>query len=163
MAIIKKSIESAKLSFPAFEPKTHARFVVKMKEFPSWAIFSVTRPSAYYSIAPRNAGWNWEPIQIMMYDPIVPNLSKVVYELMQRKQEPTLEDITIEILGPVNDVVESWKLHGCKIETVDFGIFDWRAGSTDEQGETKPGDKERHVANITLMIMYDSVTYNSEF
>jgi hypothetical protein len=50
------------------------------------------------------------------------------------------KDVTFNMLGPVGDIVEEWKLVGTYIETADFGPMDYSSSEP---------------AEITLTLKYD--------
>ena len=111
-----------------FEPKVARRFVCYMKKkddtilIPSYLIKEITRPS----ITRKDGKWNWNPIQIKAYDPIVPSAAQIFYEyIMENSYEKF--DITVNVLGPVGDSVEKWEIKNAEIIDVDFGGFNWNS------------------------------------
>ena len=93
----------------------------------------------------------WVPIEISLYDPVVPSGAQAVMEWVRLSHESVTgrdgysdfykKDITFNVLGPVGDKVEEWTLKGSYIQNANFNDLDW-ANATDP-------------ADITLTIQYD--------
>ena len=101
-----------------FEPKSNKRFIVNIKLsnnneslVPSYIIKSISRPAC----TKENDSWVWLPLYLTLYDPIELNISK---ELLTNKSEPLT--ITITMLGPVADVIETWKISNAFISHIDL-------------------------------------------
>ena len=72
-----------------------------------------------------------------MYDPIVPSAAQSVMEWVRLSHESVTgrdgyaefykKDVTINVLGPVGDIVEEWSLVGAWIQDVTFGDLDFGA------------------------------------
>jgi hypothetical protein len=77
----------------------------------------------------------WRNISITLYDPIVPSGAQAVMEWARLSYESVTgragysdfykRDITLDILGPVGDVVGQWIIKGAFIVEANFGEFDW--------------------------------------
>ena len=77
----------------------------------------------------------WQPIDITLYDPVVPSAAQAVMEWVRLHHESVTgrdgysdfykKDVTFNLLGPVGDVVEEWKLKGCYIQSANFGDLDF--------------------------------------
>jgi len=73
-----------------------------------------------------------------LYDPIAPAGSQAVMEWMRLSHESVTgrdgysdfykKDLTMNILGPVGDVVGEWIIKGAFIKTATFGDYDWSQG-----------------------------------
>ena len=93
----------------------------------------------------------WSNIAVTLYDPIVPSGAQAVMEWVRLHHESVTgrdgysdfykKDITFNLLGPVGDKVEEWKLVGAFIQTANFNDLDF-ANGTD-------------VADISLTLRYD--------
>ena len=124
-----------------FEPKTIKRFIVKMTGqngetiVPSYVICSVSRPSFLRetveyptphfwedSAEPVTSKYSWLPLTMEVYDPISPSSSQRLIPFMDKHEKFNL---TINILGPVGDVVEEWEILGCEILGADLGVLNW--------------------------------------
>ncbi len=92
----------------------------------------------------------WQPLEITLYDPVVPSAAQQVIEWIRLHHESVTgrdgyadfykKDVTFNMLGPVGDVVEEWKLKGCYIQTANFGDLDFASSDPVE---------------ITLTLRYD--------
>lgn len=115
----------------AFEPKNQNRFICQITEagtdnslIPSFVIMSISRPGGT-----RISGeWNWSPMFIKLYDPIVPSTTQALYENFMQKNQ--LVDIEIKVLGPVGDVVEEWLCKKAQITSIDLDTFNWNDSGT---------------------------------
>ena len=92
----------------------------------------------------------WEPIEITLYNPVVPSGAQAVMEWVRLHKESVTgrdgysdfykKDITINMLGPVGDKVEEWTLKGAFIVSAAFNDLDWSVSDP---------------AEITLSLRYD--------
>ena len=93
----------------------------------------------------------WEPLEITLYDQIVPSGAQAVMEWVRLHHESVTgrdgysdfykKEIKFNLLGPVGDKVEEWELKGAFIQTANFNDLDF-ANGTD-------------VADISLTLRYD--------
>ena len=70
-----------------------------------------------------------------MYDPVVPSAAQAVMEWVRLSHESVTgrdgysdfykKDITLNVLGPVGDIVEEWTMKGAWIQTATFNDLDW--------------------------------------
>ena len=146
--------------FQSFEPKTKNRFIMYIDGIPSYFIKTANRPNITFEEIELNhinvkrflkGKGVWETLEITLYDPIVPSGAQAVMEWVRLHHESTTgrdgysdfykKDITFNMLGPVGDVVEEWKLVGAFIQTANFNDLDF-ANGTD-------------VADINLTLRYD--------
>ena len=137
-------VTEQELFFTAFEPKSNMRFIIYVDGVPSYIVKGVSRPSIQQDAKPLDhinvrrfvKGKSvWGPIQMTLYDPIVPSGTQAVMEWIRLHHESVTgrdgylefykKDITLNILGPVGDKVEEWILKGCQITEVSFGQMDW--------------------------------------
>lgn len=121
--------------FSAWEVKTGNRFLCYTKEkngdtfIPTFLLMAIDRPSCYREVRLGKQEWEWNPIKIEIYDPVVPSASQIMYEYIVN---PRPIDILIKILGPTGDTVEEWKIIDAEITSVDFGSLDWRGEIKDK-------------------------------
>ena len=112
----------------SYEPKTTSRFIACTKNksgetfIPTSLIVGIDRPS--FSVQNKKTSWN--PMEIKLYDPIVPSTSQILYPYLK---SPFVFDMNIIVLGPVGDAVEEWEITNSKIVAVDFGKLDWRTNA----------------------------------
>lgn len=122
--------------YTAFEPKTTSRFLCELKKrdktqvLPSYIINSITRPS----VTRKDGQWQWNPIKITTYDPIVPSAAQMFYEYLM-EDKPEKFDIIIDVLGPVGDSVEKWEIKNAEFINIDFGTLNWCDYAPDNKSE----------------------------
>ena len=145
--------------FTQFEPKVKNRFIMNIDGIPSFMIKAMNRPTIQFdevvlehmNVTRYMKGkGRWQPIEVTLYDPIVPSGAQAVMEWVRLSHESVTgrdgysdfykKDIDFNILGPVGDMVEEWTLKGAYIENANFGDFDW--------GTSDP-------AEIVLSLKYD--------
>ena len=88
----------------------------------------------------------WQPLEITLYDPVVPSAAQSVMEWIREHHESVTgrqgysdfykRDITFNLLGPVGDIVEEWTLKGAYIEAANFGTMDYATSDPVEIGLT---------------------------
>ena len=77
----------------------------------------------------------WQPVDITLYDPVVPSAAQAVMEWVRLGHESVTgrdgysdfykKDVTFNLLGPVGDVVEQWTLKGAFIQAANFNDLDF--------------------------------------
>ena len=77
----------------------------------------------------------WNTIDLTLFDPITPSGAQAVMEWVRLHHDSVTgrdgysdfykKDLTVNIVGPVGDVVSEWILKGCFITSVDFGEYNW--------------------------------------
>ena len=105
-----------------YEPMLRNRFLLTFPQnfnIQRGLIQSASRPS----VKIINGCVRWEPMTIVMHDPINPSVS---VELTRIIRETPFEsfNLILELLGPVGDVIEMWYLNDCTISSIDFGELD---------------------------------------
>ena len=127
---------------------------------PSYFVKTMARPSIEFEEIELNhinikrylkGKGTWQPLEITMYDPIVPSGAQAVMEWVRLHHESVTgrdgysdfykKEITFNLLGPVGDKVEEWVLKGAFIQSANFNDLDM-ANGTD-------------VADIELTLRYD--------
>ena len=153
-------LSTDEIFFTPFEPKTKNRFVMYIDGIPAYLIRAMNRPTLQFEeivldhinvkryVKGKAA---WQPIDITLYDPIVPSGAQAVMEWVRLSHESVTgrdgysdfykKDVTFNVLGPVGDKVEEWTLKGSYISNATFGDLDW-ANATDP-------------VDITLTLRYD--------
>ena len=73
----------------------------------------------------------WQPLEIMLCDPVVPSAAQQVIEWIRLHHESVTgrdgysdfykKNITFNLLDPVGAVVEEWELKGAYIQSANFG------------------------------------------
>ena len=122
------TLDPNEIMFTPFEPKTKNRFIMYIEGIPAFTIKAMARPQIQFDevvlehinvkryVKGKGA---WQPLEITLYDPIVPSASQAVMEWVRQHHESVTgrqgysdfykKDIDIQVLGPVGDVVETWK------------------------------------------------------
>ena len=138
------TLDPSEIMFTPFEPKTKNRFIMYAEGVPAYLIKTANRPSIQFEeivldhinvkryIKGKGA---WQPIDITLYDPVVPSGAQSVMEWIRLSHESVTgrdgysdfykKDITFNTLGPVGDKVEEWTLKGAFISAATFGDMDW--------------------------------------
>ena len=133
-------VNEQELFFKAFEPKMANRFILYADGLPAYVVKGVARPTLSQDAKVLNhinvqryvKGRSvWGPINMTLFDPIVPSSAQSVMEWVRLHHESVTgrdgyadfykKDITINVLGPVGDKVEEWILKGCIITQATFG------------------------------------------
>ena len=153
------TISPTEIMFTSFEPKTKNRFIMYIEGIDAYLIKTANRPQIQFEeivldhinvkryIKGKGA---WQPIDIMLYDPVVPSAAQAVMEWIRTSHESVTgrdgysdfykRDVTFNLLGPVGDKVEEWTLKGTYIENANFGDLDYATSDP---------------AEITLTLKYD--------
>ena len=145
--------------FTPFEPKVANRFVMEIDGIPAYLVKTMERPTiSFESITLDHINVKryvkgkatWAPINVTLYDPIVPSGAQSVMEWVRLHHESVTgrdgysdmykKDITFNVLGPVGDKVEEWTLKGAFIQSANFSDMDYSANT---------------VAEVTLALQYD--------
>ena len=159
-----KLVDANDVMFTPFEPKLKNRYLMQIDGIPAYLIKTANRPSITFEEVELNhlnvkrfvkGKATWEPIEITLYDPVVPSAAQAVMEWVRLSHESVTgrdgyadfykKDITIQVLGPVGDIIEEWKLKGAWIQDANFGDMDWTSDAP---------------ANITLNISMDYAILN---
>jgi hypothetical protein len=137
-------LEPQDIMFTPFEPKLKNRFIMNIDGINAYMIKTINRPQLesdevileHMNVTRYVKGKSrWQPIDITLYDPIVPSASQQVMEWVRLHHESVTgrdgysdfykKDITFNVLGPVGDVVEEWELKGAYIQSANFGDMDF--------------------------------------
>jgi hypothetical protein len=152
-------LEFDQMFYTNFEPKMKNRYIMDIDGIPSYLIRAANRPSINFetvtlphiNINRKLQGrGDWQPIEITLYDPIVPSGAQSVMEWVRLGHESITgrrgyadfykKDITFYMLGPVGDKIEQWTLKGAFIESANFGDLSFDSNDP---------------AEITLTLQYD--------
>lgn len=145
--------------FTPFEPKVANRFVMEIDGIPAYLVKTMERPTiSFESITLDHINVKryvkgkatWAPINVTLYDPIVPSGAQSVMEWVRLHHESVTgrdgysdmykKDITFNVLGPVGDKVEEWTLKGAFITSANFSDMNYASND---------------VAEIALALQYD--------
>lgn len=137
-------LNPSEIFYTNFEPKVKNRFILYVDGIPSFIIKKVNRPKLtqakkeldHINVKSYYKGKSvWDEITMELYDPIVPSGAQAVMEWVRLHHESVTgrdgyqdfykKELTINVLGPVGDKVEEWKLIGAFIVSADFQEMDW--------------------------------------
>ena len=158
-------LEFNDMFYTNFEPKMKNRFIMEIDGIPSYLIRVANRPSIQFekvtldhiNVKRQLKGkGEWQDVEITLYDPIVPSGAQAVMEWVRLHYESVTgragysdfykKDLTIDVLGPVGDVVSEWIIKGAFIKDGSFADMNW-----DTDGEAQ---------NIDLTIGMDYCVLN---
>ena len=139
-------IDPTEIMFTAFEPKVANRFIMYIEGIPAYLVKASGRPSITFgdvvldhiNVERKLKGkGRWDDVTITLYDPIVPSGAQAVMEWVRLSHESVTgrdgysdfykKDLTLDILGPVGDIVSEWIIKGAYVKTATFGEYDWTA------------------------------------
>jgi len=124
-----------------FEPKRTNRWTLQIDGIDAFTLKSAARPKINVGEAKvinyinsvryiRGGPVTWDPITVVLYDPISPSASQKVMEWVRLHHETLTgrdgyhsfytKDIGLQILDPVGTVVEQWRGEGAFLTEVDF-------------------------------------------
>jgi len=151
------SIESTAINFQAFEPKVQNRFIMQMSNvgIPGFMVRNVKTPSftdqvvkldhinTYRKIRGKR---EWADMTMTLYDPISPSGAAAVMDWARLSYESVTgragysdfykKDITLQMLGPIGDIVSEWVIVGAFVTSADFGQLDWAQDAVVDLGIT---------------------------
>jgi hypothetical protein len=130
--------------FTAFEPKVKNRFLMYVDGIPAYIIkrigpvsvdmgeIKLNHINVYRKIKGRA---QWADIEMTLHDPITPSGAQAVMEWVRLHHESVTgrdgysdfykKDVTINILGPVGDIISEWIVKGAFIKSANFGDYNW--------------------------------------
>tara|TARA_Y100001973_G_C5019126_1_gene242251 strand:+ start:94 stop:582 length:489 start_codon:yes stop_codon:yes gene_type:complete len=133
-------VEANEIMFTPFEPKLQNRFILTIDGVPSYTIKASGRPTIQFEeVELRHMNTSryiagkgtWQPLDVVLYDPIVPSAAQAVMEWVRLSHESVTgrdgysdfykKDIVVNTLGPVGDKIEEWQLKGAFIQVANFG------------------------------------------
>ena len=130
--------------FTAFEPKVKNRFIMYVDGIPSYTIkkigavgvtmdeIKLNHINVYRKIKGKAL---WDDIEMTLFDPITPSGAQAVMEWVRLHHESVTgrdgysdfykKDVTINVLGPVGDIISEWIIKGAFIKSANFGDYSW--------------------------------------
>ena len=138
--------------FTAFEPKQKNRFILFVDGFPSYIMKGVGAVNVEQGAVLLNhinveryvkRKTKWGSIEFTLFDPITPSGAQAVMEWVRLHHESVTgrdgysdfykKDLTINVLGPVGDIVSEWIIKGAMITNASFGDFNWDTENTAQE------------------------------
>jgi len=133
-------LEPQDIMFTNFEPKLKNRYIMNIDGINAFLIKTMARPSLeseevalpHMNVTRYVKGrTQWQPLEITLYDPIVPSAAQQVIEWVRLHHESVTgrdgysdfykKNITFNLVGPVGDIVEEWELVGAYIQSANWG------------------------------------------
>ena len=158
-------LEPQDIMFTPFEPKLKNRFIMQIDGINAYLIKTMNRPQIdsdevileHMNVTRYVKGKSrWQPLEITLYDPIVPSASQQVIEWIRLHHESVTgrdgysdfykKDLTLNVLGPVGDIVSEWVIKGALITEATFGDYNW--------------DTENEAKEIALTVQPDYCVLN---
>ena len=118
-------VDANDIMFTPFEPKLKNRFIMQIDGINAYLVKAMNRPAIesdevvleHMNTTRYVKGkTRWQPLEITLYDPVVPSAAQQVIEWVRLSHESVTgrdgysdfykKDITINVLGPVGDKVE---------------------------------------------------------
>jgi len=140
-------LDSNEIFFTAFEPKVQNRFIMYVDGIPAYTIKGISsigfaqneiilnHINVYRKIKGRMV---WNDLTMTLFDPITPSGAQAVMEWVRLHHESVTgrdgysdmykKDVTINVLGPVGDIVSEWIVKGAFIKSGEFGEYNWDNG-----------------------------------
>ena len=159
-------IEANDIMFTPFEPKLKNRYIMTFADvgINAYLVKAMNRPQLdsdevileHINTTRYVKGKSrWQPLDITLYDPIVPSAAQQVHEWILLHHEAVTgrdgyadfykKDITFNLLDPVGAKIEEWQLKGAYIQSANFGDLAFDASDPVE---------------ITLTLRYDYAILN---
>ena len=158
-------LDSNEIFYTAFEPKQANRMILTLDGFPSMmikAISAITLTQGevilnHINILRKVKGKSvWNDVTLTLFDPITPSGAQAVMEWVRLHHESVTgrdgysdfykKTVTVDILGPVGDIVSQWLLKGAWIKESNFGEYNW--------------DTENTAINLTMTLGLDYAVLN---
>lgn len=137
-------LDPNEIFFTAFEPKQKNRFILYVDGIPSYQIKGMGAVTISQGTVALNhinvqrfvkGKSTWNPISMTLFDPITPSGAQAVMEWVRLHHESVTgrdgysdfykKDLTLNVLGPVGDILSEWIIKGAIITSADFGDFNW--------------------------------------
>ena len=141
-------LDPNEIFFTPFEPKQQNRFVLYVDGFPAYLIKGLGAVTVSQGTVPLNhinvqrfvkGKTTWGTISMTLFDAITPSGAQSVMEWVRLHHESVTgrdgysdfykKDMTVNVLGPVGDVVSEWIIKGALITDASFGDYNY-----DEEG-----------------------------
>ena len=137
-------LDPNEIFFTAFEPKQANRFILYMDGIPSFMIKGMSAVTLaqgtvtlnHINVERKVKGKSaWQNMTMTLFDPITPSGAQAVMEWVRLHHESVTgrdgysdfykKDLTIDVLGPVGDIVSEWILKGAFVVNTNFGEYNW--------------------------------------
>jgi len=145
------TLDPNEIMFTSFEPMVQNRFIFYVDGIPAYMIKKADAPGVelneikldHINVYRKIKGKaEWRNINLSLYSPISPSGQQAVMEWVRLSHESITgrdgysdfykKDCTINILGPVGDIVSEWILKGALVKNATFGSYDWATADPTE-------------------------------
>lgn len=128
----------------SFEPKRKFRWIVAINGIDAFTLKTASRPQVTFDETVidfmnqkryLSGKGTWAPINLTLYDPIIPSAAQKVMEWIRLDWENLTgrmgyaafykKTINLKLLDPVGAVVEDWELQGTWIQDANFNDLDY--------------------------------------
>lgn len=128
----------------SFEPKRKFRWIVAINGIDAFTAKTASRPQVTFDETVidfinqkryLSGKGTWAPINLTLYDPIIPSAAQKVMEWIRLDWENLTgrmgyaqfykKTINLKLLDPVGAVVEDWELQGTWIQDANFNDLDY--------------------------------------
>jgi hypothetical protein len=137
----------------SWEPKYQNRFIMSIGAdlIPAFLIKASAKPSAdngeitldHINVQRYMKGKTvWQPIQITVYDAIIPSAAQKAMEWFRLHHESATgrdgyssmykQDVTLQQLSGLGEIIEEWTLKGAFLKDVNFGSLNWETAEAVE-------------------------------
>jgi hypothetical protein len=137
-------VPSNEIFYTQFEPVQKNRFIAYVDGIPSYMIKGMSAISAQSGVVTLNhinvqrfvkGKTTWNEIDMTLFSPITPSGAQAVMEWVRLSHESVTgrdgysdfykKDLTLNILGPVGDIVSETVIKGAFPISWDFGDYNW--------------------------------------
>jgi hypothetical protein len=144
-------LDPSEIFYTAFEPTVSNRFIMYIDGIPSYMIKKASAPSiemgeikldhinTYFKIKGKA---EWKDMELSLYNPISLSGQRVCMEWVRLHHESVTgrdgysdfykKDVTLDIVGPVGDIVSEWVIKGAFIKNFSAGNYDWSTSDPTE-------------------------------
>ena len=140
-----KVLSPNEIMFTPFEPKTQNRFLVMgLGDVPAFLIKTAGRPNITFETITidhintkhyyKGKG-EWNTLDVTLYDPVVTSAAQAVMDWIRLAHESITgvdgykelyqKEVTINVLDPMGNGIEEWKLVNAWIKDANFNTLDW--------------------------------------
>lgn len=137
-------LDANEIFYTSFEPKQKNRFIAYLDGVPAYMIKGMGAVSIKQGVVTLNhinvqrfvkGKTTWDTISMTLFDPITPSGAQAVIEWVRLGHESVTgrdgysdfykKDLTINVIGPVGDIVSEWVVKGAFPISVDFGEYNY--------------------------------------
>lgn len=145
-------LDPNEIFFTAFEPQVKNRFILYMDGVPSYIIKGVSGIGIeqgeivlnHINVLRKIKGKSkWKDVNLSLYNPVTPSGAQAVMEWVRLHHESVTgrdgysdfykKDLTLDIVGPVGDIVSEYIIKGAFVKDSNFGDWSW---DTENEAQT---------------------------